>query len=82
MFDHLHSKKCNKLELEKLSDLVFVHCNLRLQSISQNLEKKNKPINFDEVDVCSEWPTESEASSLMLDDTWLDNLPFECKASQ
>ncbi|KAK1304358.1 hypothetical protein QJS10_CPB11g00448 [Acorus calamus] len=25
----------------------------------------------------SEWPTESESSSLLLDDSWLDNLPFE-----
>ncbi|KAJ0968509.1 hypothetical protein J5N97_025426 [Dioscorea zingiberensis] len=81
-FDYLHSKKRNKVELEKLSDLVFVHCNLRLQAVSQNIDKRNKPVNFDEVDVCSEWPTESESSSLMLDDTWLDNLPFECKVSQ
>ncbi|WOL01278.1 transposase-like protein [Canna indica] len=80
-FDNIYTKNYNKMELEKLSDLVFVHCNLRLQAISQSRGTKCRPVIFDEIDVGSEWPTESESSSLQLDDSWLDNLPIDCRGS-
>lgn len=69
------------MEQEKFNDLVFVHCNLQLQAISHNRDGRCKPVIFDEIDVSSEWPTESESSFLLLDDSWLDNLPFECRGS-
>jgi hypothetical protein len=31
MFEHIHSKKRNRLEHQKLNDLVYVHSNLRLK---------------------------------------------------
>ncbi|KAF5205330.1 hypothetical protein FRX31_005083, partial [Thalictrum thalictroides] len=30
-FENIHTKKLNRVEHEKFNDLVFVHCNLRLQ---------------------------------------------------
>lgn len=80
-FESVHTKKRSREELEKLNDLVFVHCNLWLQAICQSRHAKCKPIKFDEIDVCSEWPTELEASAPVLDDSWLDNLPLECRNS-
>ncbi|KAJ9129249.1 hypothetical protein P3X46_033946 [Hevea brasiliensis] len=80
-FESIHSKKRNKMELEKLNDLVFVHCNLWLESISQSRNGKCKPIIHDEIDVNSEWPTELESSTPLLDNSWLDNLPLECRDS-
>ncbi|XP_016755619.1 uncharacterized protein [Gossypium hirsutum] len=80
-FETVHTKKRNKVEMEKLNDLVFVHCNLWLQTICQGRDGKCKPIIFDEIDVSSEWPTESEPSVPLLDDSWLDNLPLECRGS-
>ncbi|KAK8626096.1 hypothetical protein V6N13_133748 [Hibiscus sabdariffa] len=77
-FETIHTKKRNKPELEKLNDLVFVHCNLWLQTICESREGKCKPIIFDEIDVSLEWPTELEPSVPLLDDSWLDNMPFEC----
>ncbi|KAI0514260.1 hypothetical protein KFK09_010295 [Dendrobium nobile] len=77
-FDNIYNSKRSKMELEKLGDLVFVHCNLRLQDIGRN-RGILKPVNYDEVDVSSEWPIESESSSLVLDDSWLYNLPPECR---
>ncbi|KAL5748549.1 hypothetical protein ACOSQ2_025846 [Xanthoceras sorbifolium] len=76
-FENIHSKKRNKAELEKFNDLVFVHCNLWLQAICQSGDGKCKPIIYDEMDVSLEWPTESESSAPLLDDSWLDNLPLE-----
>ncbi|XP_077235770.1 uncharacterized protein LOC143877539 [Tasmannia lanceolata] len=80
-FENLYMKKRNRMEQEKFNDLVFVHCNLRLQAISLNRDGKCRPVIYDEIDVSSEWPTESECSSLLLDDSLLDNLPFECRDS-
>lgn len=81
IFNNMHTKKRTKMELEKLGDLVFVHCNLRLQAISQNRMGNCKPVEYDEIDVTSEWPSESESSSLVLDDSWLDDFPFECRGN-
>lgn len=80
-FESIHTRKRNSIELEKFIDLVFVHCNLRLQAIVQSRDGKSKPIIFDEIDVSSEWPTELESSSALLDDSWLENLPLDCRGS-
>ncbi|TXG51088.1 hypothetical protein EZV62_023612 [Acer yangbiense] len=80
-FENIHSKKRNKVELEKFNDLVFVHCNLWLQAIYRSRDGKFKPIIYDEIDVSFEWSTELESSAPLLDDSWLDNLPLECRSS-
>lgn len=80
-FEFIHSKRRSRVELDKLNDLVFVHCNLWLQAIVKTRNMQYKSINFDQIDVISEWPTESETSSPLLDDSWLDNLPSECSPS-
>ncbi|XP_010247496.1 PREDICTED: uncharacterized protein LOC104590486 isoform X3 [Nelumbo nucifera] len=41
MFERIHSKKRNRLEHERLNDLIFVHYNLRLQ---ERQSKLNKPM--------------------------------------
>ena len=38
-----------------------------------------KPIIYDDIDVGSEWPTESESSLPVLDDSWLDDPPLTCR---
>lgn len=80
-FENLHSKRRNRTELEKFNDLVYVHCNLWLQSIWQSRDRKSKAINLDEIDVSSEWSTELEPAAPLLDDSWLDNLQLECRVS-
>ncbi|XP_077235488.1 uncharacterized protein LOC143877364 isoform X2 [Tasmannia lanceolata] len=80
-FENIRTKKHNRMEQEKLNDLVFIHCNLRLQAIIHSRDGKCRPVIYDEIDVSSEWPTESESSSLLLDDSWLENLPFERRGS-
>ncbi|XP_022152799.1 uncharacterized protein LOC111020429 [Momordica charantia] len=80
-FESLHSKKRNRAEQEKLNDLVFVQCNLWLQHICWTRDSKYKPVVFDDIDVSLEWPTEFESSAPVLDDSWLDNLPLECRGS-
>ncbi|XP_024019615.1 uncharacterized protein LOC112091068 [Morus notabilis] len=78
-FESIHNKNRNREEMEKLKDLVFVHCNMWLQGICQSRGGKCKPVIFDEIDVSSEWPTELDPSVPLLDDSWLDNLPFDSR---
>ncbi|KAI3468887.1 hypothetical protein Pfo_025550 [Paulownia fortunei] len=73
-FENLHSKRLNRAALDKLSDLVFVRCNLWLQEIIRNRDRQYKPIIFDEIDVSSEWPSESEILFPLLDDSLLENV--------
>lgn len=75
-FGNLHNKRLDREELDKLSDLVFVRCNLWLQEITQNRGRQFKPIIFDEIDVNSEWPSESDILFPSLgDNSVLDSLP-------
>ncbi|GAU35412.1 hypothetical protein TSUD_160630 [Trifolium subterraneum] len=57
VFEHIQSKKRNRLEHQKLNDLVFVRYNLRLQN--RNKKKLNyDPINFETLDDHSDWVLE------------------------
>ncbi|KAL3753580.1 hypothetical protein ACJRO7_000913 [Eucalyptus globulus] len=78
-FESLHTKKRNAEEFKKLGDLVFMHSNLWLKSIHESWDRRCKPINFDEIDVSSDWPTELDPSAPLLIDTWSDDLLAECK---
>ena len=72
--ENLHTKERNASDHSKLSDLIFVHCNLYLQTISCRMNGQSKPVVYDEIDVSAEWPTELEVSSPILDDSWLESL--------
>ncbi|KAM3266919.1 putative protein isoform X1 [Capsicum annuum] len=79
-FDGVHDNKRENLELDKFNDLVYVHCNLWLRAITRSKDGKCRPINFDEIDVAAEWPTEAEAAPCMhLDDSWLHNSTLESR---
>lgn len=73
-FENLHTKERNATDHSKLSDLIFVHFNLYLQTISCRMNGKSKRVVHDQIDVSAEWPTESEVSSPILDDSWLESL--------
>lgn len=53
MFEHIHSKRRNRLSVEKMNDPVFVHYNLRLR-MRKNALVDISPIILDEVDLEAE----------------------------
>ena len=57
MFEHIHLKRRNRLTVQRLNDLVFVHYNLRLR-IRQILGADSSLIILEEIDPKSEWLTE------------------------
>ena len=72
MFEHIHSKRRNRLSVQKMNRLVFVHYNLRIR-IREILDSDTSLITLEEVDPESEWIT--EATDPVFDDEdlqWLD----------
>ncbi|XP_059065994.1 uncharacterized protein LOC131857434 isoform X1 [Cryptomeria japonica] len=61
MFEHIHSKRRNRLSVEKMNDLVFVHYNLRLR-MRKNAIVDMSPIILDEVDLEAEWANENQTA--------------------
>ena len=67
VFEHIHSKKRNRLEHERLEKLVFIYYNLRMLT-KQVQPKDTDPILLDTIDLESDWVVKEEAPDL----SWLD----------
>jgi len=67
VFEHIHNKKRNKLEHERLEKLVFIYYNLRMLT-KQVQPKDTDPILLDTIDLESDWVVEEEPPDL----SWLD----------
>ncbi|XP_042475564.1 uncharacterized protein LOC122057512 [Macadamia integrifolia] len=65
-FKQFHHQRRNRIEHQRLSDLIFVQYNLRSRLL---LHRKNKeldaldPISFDNIDTVEDWVTEKENPS-------------------
>ncbi|KAL8519837.1 hypothetical protein ACS0TY_010687 [Phlomoides rotata] len=55
VFERIHTKKRNRLEHERLSDLVFVHYNLRLKNREKQMHKTYDPIDYECIDKVDAW---------------------------
>ncbi|KAL8488881.1 hypothetical protein ACS0TY_024977 [Phlomoides rotata] len=55
VFERIHTKKRNRLELERLNDLVFVHYNLRLKNWEKEMHKTYDPIDYECIDKVDAW---------------------------
>ena len=77
MFEHIHSKKRNRLTVERMNDLVYVHYNLRLK-YRKLFDHDKTPINLEEVDPQSEWITEATDAVFSDEDLdWVDQAERE-----
>ena len=68
VFEHIHTKKRNRLEQKRLNDLVFVQYNLRLrrnQLMSKTLDLD--PIVLDDIDPTSKWVEETKDPAFDVD---------------
>ncbi|XP_057842912.1 uncharacterized protein LOC131052305 [Cryptomeria japonica] len=86
MFEHIHSKRHNRLSVEKMNDLVFVHYNHRLR-MRKNAIVHMSPIILDEVDLEAEWANENQTApgtptTVFSDDDidWIDQVDIEAEA--
>ncbi|XP_020521171.1 uncharacterized protein LOC18431604 [Amborella trichopoda] len=68
VFVRMHTTKSNRLEHKRLTDLVFVHYNLRLRQRENAKMKLIDPIALENIDTSEEWVVEFEPSMLEGDD--------------
>lgn len=68
-FQQIHSEKRNKIDKELLNDLVYINYNLRLARQMRTMSMEADLIQFDDIDMSSEWVEESENPSPT---QWLD----------
>ncbi|KAK6936736.1 HAT, C-terminal dimerization domain [Dillenia turbinata] len=68
-FQQIHSEKRNKIEKETLNDLVYINYNLKLARQMKTKSLETDPIQFDDIDMTSEWVEETEHPSPT---PWLD----------
>ncbi|XLU41322.1 hypothetical protein S245_036136, partial [Arachis hypogaea] len=55
LFEQIHSKRRNRLEHQRLSDIVYVTYNLRLQSRMHRKKKNYDPIDIQNIDTVDFW---------------------------
>ncbi|XP_044467392.1 uncharacterized protein LOC123197253 [Mangifera indica] len=63
-FQQIHSEKRNKIDKETLNDLVYINYNLKL---GRTKSVEADPIQFDDIDMTSEWVEESESPTQWFD---------------
>ncbi|XP_058208236.1 uncharacterized protein LOC131321250 [Rhododendron vialii] len=74
-FQHIHSKKRNRLEAQRLNALVFVKYNLTLELRQKKREENSDaydPIYLSDMESNDEWITEREDPCLPLDPSSMD----------
>lgn len=59
-FQQVHSEKRNKIDKEALNDLVYINYNLKLARQMRTKSLEADPIQFDDIDMTSEWVEESD----------------------
>ncbi|XP_077229963.1 uncharacterized protein LOC143862971 [Tasmannia lanceolata] len=75
-FEHIHSAKRNRLEHQRLNDLVFVHYNLKFRERDLNRRSftTSDPLSIDHLDVMMDWVAEDEDVILTPDDIGWENI--------
>ncbi|XP_027169431.1 uncharacterized protein LOC113769158 [Coffea eugenioides] len=63
VFERIHTKKRNRLEHQRLNDLVYVHYNLRLQHSFDHRKRSYDPIDYESIDKTEFWVIEEEQDS-------------------
>ncbi|WJX65243.1 hypothetical protein P8452_49925 [Trifolium repens] len=63
VFERIHTKKRNRLEHQRLNDLVFVHYNLRLKNRVFNKNGTYDPIDYERIDDIEFWIMEEDTNS-------------------
>ncbi|XP_077219001.1 uncharacterized protein LOC143853151 [Tasmannia lanceolata] len=75
-FEHIHSAKRNRLEHQRLDDLVFVHYNLKFRErdLLRKSSTTSDPLSIDHLDVMMDWVAEEEDVIFTPEDIGWENL--------
>ncbi|GJZ86138.1 hypothetical protein Tco_0657748 [Tanacetum coccineum] len=81
VFERIHTKRRNRLEHQRLNDLVYVHYNLRLQHRLHFDKRSYDPVDYECIDETDFWVVEEEAQG-ELDYDQLENMVEQEPSSQ
>ncbi|KAL6335920.1 hypothetical protein AAG906_003545 [Vitis piasezkii] len=76
VFERIHTKRRNRLEHQRLNDLVYVHYNLRLKNRFYNKKRIYDPIDYACIDETDFWVVDEDQPA-ELDVEELENLLYE-----
>ncbi|KAL0315262.1 UNVERIFIED_CONTAM: hypothetical protein Scaly_2873500 [Sesamum calycinum] len=65
VFERLHTEKRNRLEHQRLNDLVYVHYNLKLKDRWFMKAESYDPINYESIDKIDVWIVDDEEESFL-----------------
>ncbi|XP_077227196.1 uncharacterized protein LOC143860435 [Tasmannia lanceolata] len=73
-FEHIHSARRNRLEHQRLNDLLFVYYNLKFRErdLNRRSSTSSDPVSIDHLDVMMDWIAEDEYVILTSDDIGWD----------
>ncbi|XP_057740600.1 uncharacterized protein LOC130957772 [Arachis stenosperma] len=84
LFDQIHTKRRNRLEHDRLNDIVYVTYNLRLKSRKEKEKRKQKiqydPIDYESISLVDFWVTKEVVEKEPDLPNNVDNLLFEIDA--
>lgn len=81
-FEQIHNHRMNSMEHQRLSDLLYVRCNMRLQQRNYLKNRPFDPISVDNIDIVDNWTVEKsemfladeDSSWMMLDQSASQNI--------
>ncbi|CAJ2646347.1 uncharacterized protein LOC123904170 [Trifolium pratense] len=77
VFERIHTKKRNRLEHQRLNDLVFVHYNLRLKNRAFNKMGAYDPIDYERIDDIEFWIMDEDTNSTpILDSNEIESMLY------
>ncbi|XP_028086889.1 uncharacterized protein LOC114287651 [Camellia sinensis] len=76
VFERIHTKKRNRLEHQRLNDLVYIHYNLRLKNRHFNNMKNYDPVDIESIDKTEFWIVEDEEEPPLLDFDELEQMLY------
>ncbi|KAK7293059.1 hypothetical protein RJT34_15920 [Clitoria ternatea] len=81
LFERIHTKRRNRLEHQRLNDLVYVTYNLRLKNRWAHHNKSYDPIDYESIDKVDFWVTEEEPQpEFGHDDMDIENVIYQDNA--
>ncbi|XP_071920401.1 uncharacterized protein [Coffea arabica] len=60
VFERIHTKKRNRLEHQRLNDLVYIHYNLRLKNRLSYKKRSYDPVDYETIDKVEFWIVDEE----------------------
>eukprot|EP00253_Pinus_taeda_P008008 PITA_08008 len=71
VFEKIHNKKCNRLESQRINDMVYVYYDLRLWVRQLERTPDMEAISLDGIDTTAAWRVESKRPLMESVDDWL-----------